>query len=559
MKNIIKKCLIRCEDLKAACIAFPALGAGNLKFPIAVVAKVMITTVARYLKSNQGTTSINTVKLVIYMEDDFQEFQRVFKLLQLQGDNSQKVSSANSAGVLSSPTKPLTPNDGATIPYQSTIVKTFVEGSITVEIVLGDISDDDSDAIVSPTNKEMDLAAGEVSAAILEKGGPEMQLICDSVTSNGYHLKTGELYVTTATENLRCKSIFHVVVSSNNLGNMISICLEQAEANQLASIAFPALGTGATNYSVESAADLMYVAITTFALCDPIHVKTVRIVLYQQSMLSCYSSVFTQPHSSMVLPIQNTQKVQKISELKPRKSLIARARNALTSHLSKKVTGSAISSTGANLGVSVPVVTKHSELILQVFADETIKLDNTEACLQLLIEEQLVVDNIDDRLVCKLNSSQQAEIKQKANTRNVEITMELGKLQHNIQLKGDSKDVVELKTEICTILTEIDVEESKLKDILSVQAKVKWQWENPSGDTEDYDPVVNHAIEQAYQSNKSQLFVYQDIQGLREEFDFQQMKAKDLKAQSVYNIKRLSVDHSKKYLATNSIIFIIYT
>ena len=86
---------------------------------------------------------------------------------------------------------------------------------------------------------------------------------------------------------------------------------------------------------------------------------------------------------------------------------------------------------------------------------------------------------------------------------------------------------------------EISTEELRLKDILSVQAKVKWQWENTSVGLEDYDLVANYAIEQAYQSDKSKLYVYQNA----EEFDFWQMKAKDLKDQSVYNIKRLDVDY----------------
>ena len=102
-----------------------------------------------------------------------------------------------------------------------------------------------------------------------------------------------------------------------------------------------------------------------------------------------------------------------------------------------------------------------------------------------------------------------------------------------------------MKPEIHAILNKISAEDSKLKDILSVQAKVKWQWENPSGGMEDYDPPANYAIEQAFQSSKAKRHVYQSIRGLREEFDFQQMKAKDLKDQSVFKIKRVDIDHSK--------------
>ena len=487
-----------------------------MKFPITVVSQVMISTIADYLKSNHAATQIKTVKLIIYMKDDFQEFQRAFKSLQSIND------STNDASVASVPVKSSTPNNAVTTAHQPNIVRTFTKVGITVEVILEDVTDDDSDVIVSPTNEKMDLAAGGVSAAILEKGGPEMQMICDSVTSDGYRLKKGDLYTTTAPASLKCKSIFHVVLSSNNLGNVISICLKQAETNHLTSIAFPALGTGGSWYSVHSAADIMHMAIYIFALLNPVHLRRVRIILHQQSMVSYYTDVFTQTSSAISSPSSNK---------------------------GTKTIKSSPSSTSTSLDVNIPTVTKFSELTIQVFADDTKKVEGTEACLQQLIEQQLFTDKIDDRFISKLTSSQQADIKQKAKDRNVDVTIEMGKLQHYIQLKGDLRDIVGLKPEIHAILNKIKSEESKWKEILLVQARVKWQWENPSGDIEDYDPDANYAIEKAYQSDKTMLYVYQNAQGLREEFDFQQMKAKDLKDQSVYTIKRLSVDYSKECLA----------
>ena len=533
MRNIVKKCLIHCDQLKASCIAFPPLGAGKLKYPIDVVSEVMITSVANYLKSNHGATLINKVKIVIFIDGDFQEFQKIFKSLRSNYD-SQMVSSTNITSVASPPTNLSATNNITTTntPYQPNTIKAFIQEGLSVEIILGDISDDDSDAIVNPTNMKMDLATGAVSAAILNKGGPEMQAICDSVMVDGYCLNKDEVYVTTVSGSLRCKNVFHVVLSSDNLGDAISACLKMAETNQIASIAFPALGTGASGYNVELAADIMYVAIAKFAMSDPTHVKTVRIILYQQSMVSCYVDMFDQP-TSTVSPVQQ---VQEFTGLKSHPSLIARARSVIMSYLSggTKVTKSSFS------GVKVSAVTKYSEMIVKVFADDIKKVENTEACLQQLIEDQITKDEIDDMLVCKLTDGQQADIKQKAKTKNVKITMELGKLQHYIELEGDSESVEELKTGIYAILKQINAQELKLKDILSVQANIKWQWENRGG-MEDYDPTTNYAIEKAYQSSKTNLYVHQNV----EEFDFQQMKAKDLKDQSAYKIKRLSVDHSK--------------
>lgn len=513
LKNIVKQCLIICECEKASCIAIPALGAGNLNFPITVVSQVMISTIADYLKSNHGTTQIKTVKLVIYMKEHFKEFQREFKSLQSNNGDT------NNASLVSAPVKPSIPSNAVTTAYQLPHgVKTFTEGDITVEVILGDITDDDSDAIVCPTNEKMDLSAGGISAAILKKGGPEMQRICDSITKEGHRLKKGKVYVTTAPGSLRCKNIFHVVLSGNNLGDVISICLNQAEAKNLPSIAIPALGTGGSRYDIQSAADIMHIAIAIFALLDPVHLKTVRIVLYEQNMVNCYTDVFAQSNS------------------------------VSSSNTGTDTTRTNSPSTVAQSDISIPVVTKFSELTIRVFADDIKKVEKTEACIQQLIEEQLFTDKIVDRVISKLTSSQQADIEQKAKNKNVNVTIKLGRVQNYIQLKGDLRDVVELKPEIHAILNKISSEEKKQKEILLVQAKVRWQWENPSDDIEDYDLEANYAIEQAYQSDKTKLYVYQNAQGLREEFDFQKMKAKDLKDQSVYNIKRLSVDYSKGFI-----------
>ena len=542
MENIIKECLIHAEELKASCIAFPALGAGNLKYPINVVSKVMITTVANYLEANHRTTKINKVKIVIYMEVDFQEFCRVFKSLQANDSGQMHTALSANDALVPSLVKSSIPNNAATTIYPH-IVKKVMEKNIMIEIILGDITDDSSDAIVCPINKNMDFAAGGISAAILNKGGPEMQAICNSILDD-YCLKKSEFYAVTASQSLKCKNVFYAVSNSNNLGDVIAVCLSQAEKYQLTSIALPALGTGASQYSVGLAADIMYVAIGTFALLDPVHVKTVRIILDQQHMVSCYTGVFTGP----ALPIElvHCQEV----ELKPRPSLIARARSMITSNLfssgsGTKTTKTIPSSNDIHSYVNSPVITAYSELMVVVFADDIKKVEKTETCLQQLIESKLFNDKIDDTLISKLTSSQQADIEQRAKDMNVDIAVDVRKLQHNIQLKGDLGDIMKLRPEIHAILNKISAEDSKLKDILSVQAKVKWQWENPSGGMEDYDPPANYAIEQAYQSSKAKLQVYQSVQGLREEFDFQQMKARDLKDQSVYKIKRLDCNHSK--------------
>ena len=56
-------------------VAFPALGAGILQYPSAAVARIMSEEANTYLKSSSG--GLKEVKFVIFMDDTFQEFQKI--------------------------------------------------------------------------------------------------------------------------------------------------------------------------------------------------------------------------------------------------------------------------------------------------------------------------------------------------------------------------------------------------------------------------------------------------------------------------------------------------
>ena len=102
---------------------------------------------------------------------------------------------------------------------------------------------------------------------------------------------------------------------------------------------------------------------------DPVQLKTVRIVLYEPSMVNCYTDAF-----------------------------------AAQSNLSNTGTGTTNTnppSTDEQSDINTPSVTKFSELTIQVFADDIKKVEKNEAsaCIQQMIEEQLFTDKIVDRVI----------------------------------------------------------------------------------------------------------------------------------------------------------------
>ena len=81
LENIIKKCLEEADRCGATSIAFPALGAGNLGYPSHVVARIMVGTVATYFKSHRYANSIETVLLMINIQDVFKKFQKMLLII----------------------------------------------------------------------------------------------------------------------------------------------------------------------------------------------------------------------------------------------------------------------------------------------------------------------------------------------------------------------------------------------------------------------------------------------------------------------------------------------
>jgi len=233
MQRLVLKCLEKCDKMKAGSIAFPALGTGGLDFPHDVAADIMINTIISYIKSNLTTTYIKTVKLVVYMEDTYAAFHNLLSRIPNDSSEMQPASITKEtlfAKSLQENSAPLKPSLSQGTNFLS--AESFKAGSVNVVIREGDITEDDSDVIVNTTNRKMKLKGSGVAGAILQKGGPEMQKICDDLISQGFKLSEGKMCSTRSTGNLKCKHVIHTVVPESKkrlLGKTIAACLAYAE------------------------------------------------------------------------------------------------------------------------------------------------------------------------------------------------------------------------------------------------------------------------------------------------------------------------------------------
>ena len=533
----MQKCLENCDKLRASIIAFPALGAGNLNYPQSVVADIMVNTVTAYLKANRSTTCIKTVKFVIFMDNTYAEFDKLLSSKpnvvgsQKAPDDSEDLFSAETfsrTGVA----KPF-PRSSIT---HSSAAEVFSAGTVKVEIMQGDITEDDSDAIVNTTNEKMQLVGTGVAAAILQKGGPEMQKHCDDIVSQGIQLQEGKVCDTPSAGNLKCLKVFHVVVPQNHkqmLGKTVVTCLKRAEKLRLNSITFPAIGTGNLGYSLEEAAHEICSAIIAFGQkTNPVCVKRVRIIIFQKEMYRSFRDKFTEVTNKPGILKRMGAAVMSWFYSDDSSDAIEESRSS-----SDRFTEPVVVPHSPN---PVSKITEKSVLLIQIYAEDKQKVDKTEARLLRIIDGQFTNEKVCDELISKLSLKQRNDLTRKAKLKHVEIIIETGADLNYIQLKGDCTDVADLKSDIQEILRQITSYESTKREAKLLQAKVKWQWLNDTNDYEDYDELPNYYIETAYQHDKTKQFTYTTEDGTSEKFNFLKMEADD--AQAIFKIKRVDIE-----------------
>ncbi len=164
---------------------------------------------------------------------------------------------------------------------------------ITVELVQGDITELDTDAIVNAANSQLILGAG-VAGAIRRKGGPSIQEECLKI---GY-CEVGDAVITGAGD-LKARYVIHAVgprmgegSEAGKLANAVRASLNLAERHGLRSIALPAISTGVFGYPLESCADVMLRVIVDQTFENLEHLNHIIVCLYDDHAFQVFKQQF---------------------------------------------------------------------------------------------------------------------------------------------------------------------------------------------------------------------------------------------------------------------------
>lgn len=128
----------------------------------------------------------------------------------------------------------------------------------TLELVQGDITEMETDAIVNAANSALKLGGG-VAGAIARKGGPRIQEQCDRIGGTF----VGGAVITTG-GNLKAAHVIHAVGprmgegdEDKKLRNATLNSLKLADEHHLKSIAFPAISTGIFGFPMDRCVKIM--------------------------------------------------------------------------------------------------------------------------------------------------------------------------------------------------------------------------------------------------------------------------------------------------------------
>jgi O-acetyl-ADP-ribose deacetylase (regulator of RNase III) len=158
-----------------------------------------------------------------------------------------------------------------------------------LELIQGDITHQDTDAIVNAANTSL-LGGGGVDGAIHRAAGPE--LLAECLTLGG--CPTGDAKITQG-YRLKARHIIHTVGpvyrgsphDAELLANCYRRSLSLAALNHLRSVAFPSISTGAYGYPVDEAAPIALKTVIEF-LNTPTSIELVRFVLFDRLTFQAY-------------------------------------------------------------------------------------------------------------------------------------------------------------------------------------------------------------------------------------------------------------------------------
>lgn len=408
-------------------ISVPAIGTGGFGLSASESAQLIFQAL-----NNMGENfeSISTVRIVVFQTQMVQAFRR-----------EQQKSSLP--------------------PMPSLTTRSLFESPIKVDVVNGNLTQENSDAIVNVVGTDLNMKNfGQLSNTIAQTCGPQVQ---QELNRKGTQAPGSA--VMTSGGTLIAKHIIHIVAATADEQHLQS-CLEKglrlADAKGIKSISIPAFGAGGFGLSVEESAQVIFQALSNMG-GHFTSISTVRIVVFRKQM----TQAFLHEQQKYPLPPRMTASQGSSGNMK-------------AAHPSSKLTVKVWVTGG-----------KHN-------------VEKAMGELRALFSRACITKKVDLEGIGSLSEIQVNQLKLEADKCDMEITVD--KTLQSINLRGFSADFPDMVTKITDEINKrIKKEKQKQEDDNAnlVSSVVEWSYTLNDGRKQVFDKTTNASLEMARSKHES--------------------------------------------------------
>lgn len=168
-------------------------------------------------------------------------------------------------------------------------------GSVEIVVKMGDLTEEEADALVNAANNELWMGGG-VAGALRRKGGKAIE---DEAVGKG-PIPIGEAVATSA-GSLKAKYVIHGAVmgmdfntDAEKIREATVNTLKRAEELKLKTIAFPAFGTGVGRFPPEKAAEAMFQGVKEYLGVGKSTITRISLILFNEETYNVFQKVAEQ-------------------------------------------------------------------------------------------------------------------------------------------------------------------------------------------------------------------------------------------------------------------------
>ncbi|NXL85340.1 PAR14 polymerase, partial [Alectura lathami] len=490
LENIVNRCLRKTEELGLNSITFPAIGTGGFGFPKTIISKLMFDEVFKFSSSHARKT-LQEVHFLMHPSDT---------------DNIQAFTCELECRVAANccDTAPQ-PDFIGRVSTEALGVYEMKIGSITLQVISGDITKEETEVIVNISNPTFDATSG-VFKAIMDAAGSQVEEECAQYAGQ---LQSG--FITTQGGKLPCSKIIHLI-HGISVKNQVSKVLRECELRMYKSVAFPAIGTGNAGQSPAKVADDMLDAIVEFASKKSVqHLKEIRIVIFQTNMLRDFYESMKKREDSRPSPPQSFMSIFKPFILgKPQ---------------STKKTKPLV------LEKKVDLVT------FQICGESQKNVDATESWITDLILKEQSENSISDELIESFDERQTEILSDLQRRKLVTIQFEENHSPPCIKISGISRDVYFVSVEVQKMIQKVKGTQEEQSKVELVCNLVEWRYQTADQSFVAFDKLTNMQLEDAKIAKKTHLTVKINKKNYKVELNT--LQAHDDQGKTI-NIQRVS-------------------